>query len=52
MTAENPQATYACVNYGEANTAKEIAERSIVINADIGEVVSALLDEAGCPDKL
>ena len=52
MTAENPQATYACVNYGEAVCPKEIADRSIVVNADIEEVVSALLDEADCPDGL
>lgn len=43
MTAKNPRATYACVNYGEAACPKEIADRSIVVNADIGEVVSALL---------
>ena len=47
MTAANPRATYACVNYGEAVCPEEIAERSIVINADIGEVLSALPDEAG-----
>ena len=52
MTEANPKAGYACINYGEASCPKEIAERSIVINADIGEVVSALLDEADCSDKL
>ena len=52
MTAENPKATYVCINYGEASCPKEIAERSIVVNADIGEVVSALLDEADCSDEL
>ena len=52
MTAANPRAMYACVNYGEAVCPEEIAERSIVVNADIGEVVSALLDEADCPDGL
>ncbi len=52
MTEANPKAVYACINYGEASCPKEIAERSIVINADIGEVVSALLDEADCSDKL
>ena len=50
MTAENPRAVYACVNYGEAVCPEEIAGRSIVVNADIGEAVSALLDEADCSD--
>ena len=45
MTAENPQAMYACINYGEVVCPTEIAERSVCIDADIGEVVSALLDE-------
>ena len=46
MTEENPQATYVCVNYGEASCPREIAGRSIVVNADIGEIVSALIDES------
>ncbi len=52
MTAANPRATYVCVNYGEASCPKEIAGRSILVNADIGEVVSALLDESDCSDEL
>ena len=44
MTAQNEKAVYACINYGEAACPEEIADRSIVINADIGEIVSALLD--------
>ena len=52
MTAENPRAVYACINYGESSCPKEIADRSIMVNADIGKVVSALLDEADCSDKL
>ena len=43
MTAENPKATYAYINVGEAACPEEIADRSIVVNADIGEVVNALL---------
>ena len=43
LTAENPLATYACINYGEAYAPEEIAERSIVINADAGEVIETLL---------
>lgn len=40
MTAANPKATYACINYGEVYVPEEIAKRSICINADIGEVLS------------
>ncbi len=43
MTAENPKATYVCVNYGEAVCPKEIDGRSICIDSDIGNVVSELL---------
>lgn len=35
MTAENPQAVYACVNDGVAGCPKEIAGRSICIDGDI-----------------
>lgn len=42
MTAQNPKAVYACINYGEAYVPKEIAKRSICINADIGEVLKQL----------
>ena len=43
MTAANHKAMYVCVNYGEAVCPEEIAGRSIAINADIGEVISASL---------
>ena len=52
MTAANPQAVYACVNYGEASCPTEIADKSIVVNADIGEVLNALLGEADGSDGL
>ncbi len=42
MTAENPDAVYACINYGEAYVPEEIAKRSICINADIGEILEQL----------
>ncbi len=42
-TLENPLATYACINYGEAYAPKEISDRSIVINGDAGEIISNLL---------
>ena len=44
MTAENPKATYVCVNYGQAYAPNEILRRSIVINADAGEVISKLME--------
>lgn len=40
MTAKNPKAVYACVNYGEAGCPEEIAGQSICIDGDIGEVLS------------
>lgn len=36
---ENPDAVYACVNFEQAYAPKEIRDRSICINADIGEVL-------------
>lgn len=42
MTAQNPDALYACVNYGEAACPKEIEKQSVCIDADIGKVLSAL----------
>ncbi|RSX57208.1 SIR2 family NAD-dependent protein deacylase [Bifidobacterium samirii] len=43
MTADNPQATYACLNLGEAGAPAEIAGRSIVVNADVADVLGALV---------
>lgn len=42
MTAEKKNATYACINFGEAVCPKEIREQSICINGDIGEIISQL----------
>lgn len=42
MTAANPRAIYACVNFGEAYVPEEITKRSICINADIGEILKQL----------
>ena len=44
MTIQNPQAVYACINYGEAFAPHEIMQRSICINQDIGAVIQSLLD--------
>ena len=46
LTKRTPQAVYACINYGEAYCPKEIEDRSIVINADCGKVIDALLGQA------
>ena len=42
MTAQNPNAVYACVNYGEAVCPREIASQSICIDADIWRVLAEL----------
>ena len=43
MTAANPKAVYACINYGEAACPDEIMGQSICINEDIGKVVGDLV---------
>ena len=42
MTAKNPEATYACVNYGEAVCPNEIQKRAICIDGDIADVLDDL----------
>ena len=42
MTADNPDSAYACLNYRAAYAPKQIAERSVIIDGDIGEVLSVL----------
>lgn len=42
MTAENPDAVYACINMGEAYAPGEIEDRAICINGDIGEILKSL----------
>ena len=46
MTAKNPNATYACINQGQAVCPQEIEQRSICMNADIGQVLQSLSDAA------
>ncbi len=43
-TYDNPEATYACVNFGEAFTAREIVDRSIVVQADLDAALDELLE--------
>lgn len=42
MTNDFPDATYACLNYGEAYAPDEIKDKSICINGDIGEIIDIL----------
>ncbi len=46
LTAKNPNATYACINQGQAVCPREIERQSICINADIGQVLQSLFDAA------
>lgn len=43
MTFQNPRAVYACINQNEAYCPPEIENRSLCIENDIGEVLTALL---------
>ena len=42
MTAKNPNATYACINKGQAICPQEIERQSICVNAGIGEMLSLI----------
>ncbi|MBE6725329.1 MAG: Sir2 silent information regulator family NAD-dependent deacetylase [Ruminococcaceae bacterium] len=42
MTAGNPEAVYACVNFGEAVCPEQIRERSVCIDGDIGEALAGM----------
>ena len=46
MTAKNPNATYACINRGQAVCPQEIETQSICMDADIGQVLQSLSDGA------
>jgi len=45
LTAQNPSATYACLNYGEASCPVVLKDRSVCLDGDIGEILSKLLPE-------
>ncbi len=45
MTANNPKAIYACVNYGEAVCPEQIRNRSICIDGDIRNVLWIITEE-------
>ena len=42
LTSQNQNATYACINFGEAVCPPQIENRSVCINEDIGAVLSEL----------
>ena len=42
MTAQNPKATYACINLSEAVTMRGLEAQSILLDADIDAVLSEL----------
>lgn len=42
MTAQNPKAVYACINYGEAVCPEEIEKQAVCISSDIGKVLENL----------
>ena len=43
-TYDNPRATYACVSFGQVMMAREIADRSILVDGDIDAVLDELLE--------
>lgn len=42
LTAQNPESMYVCINHEPSVPPKEILERSLIINKDIAEVLTAL----------
>ena len=46
MTAKNPNATYVCINQGQAVCPQKIERQSVCINADIGQVLQSMSDAA------
>lgn len=42
MTAKNPNARYACINFGEAFVPYEIEKQSICLDGDIGEILKEI----------
>ena len=40
MTYQNPNAFYACLNFGEAYAPQEIEDRSVCVNCDIAEILT------------
>ena len=45
MTAKNPDATYACINQGQAVCPQEIERQSICLDADIGNTLRLIAEK-------
>ena len=45
MTLQNPDALYACLNFGQADAPTEIADRSVCISEDIAVILRGILSE-------
>jgi len=43
MTAENPEAVFACLNYGEAVCPEELRERAVCLDGDCGTLLRELM---------
>ncbi len=43
MTLNNPKATYACLNYGDAACPTQIEKQSVCVDEDIGRVLRKLV---------
>lgn len=52
MTARNPSAIYACINFGEAICPREIEKQAICMNGDAGEIFSHLLTGNNSPSTI
>ena len=44
MTVKNPDATYACINQGQAVCPEDLEPQAICINADIGDTLSDVIE--------
>ena len=42
MTARNPSAIYACINFGEAVCPKDLDRQAVCIDGDIGKILEAI----------
>ena len=47
MTARNPNATYVCINKGEAVCPNETAKQSLLFDGDIAAVLAQMIREHG-----
>lgn len=44
MTVRNPKAVYACVNMNEAYAPREIGDRAVCVDGDIGDVIESCVN--------